>query len=86
MPNEPRRLIDSLTDIEQASFDRAMATVDRMSDGDRRALVNHAVAATIRYATQRDEATLRNWCRGLLRTLRVHADPDYQRARARRGI
>jgi hypothetical protein len=70
-----------LTETERESFDRAMSTIDGMSDEDRRALLAHSVAASIRYASKRDEATLTQWCASLLRTIRVHADPAYREAR-----
>jgi hypothetical protein len=74
-----------LTETERESFDRAMRTIDGMSEEDRRALLAHSVAASIRYATKRDETTLTGWCASLLGTLRLHADPQYQAARAKRS-
>src|SRR3954447_14294046 len=74
---------DRLSERERGSFDRAMSTVDGMTDEERRALVAHAVAASIRHATERDAETLPRWCSGLLRTVRVHADPQYRAARDR---
>jgi hypothetical protein len=70
-----------LTETERESFDRAMTTIDGMSDDDRRALLAYSVAASIRYATKRDGETLAQWCAGLLRTIRIHADPEYRAAR-----
>lgn len=74
-----------LTETERKSFDRAMATIDGMSDEDRRALLARSVAAAIRYAGKREDETLIQASATLLRTIRVYANPEYVRAMARRA-
>lgn len=74
-----------LTETERESFDRAMATIDGMSDEDRRALLARSVAAAIRYAGKREDETLIQAGATLLRTIRVYANPEYVRAMARRA-
>lgn len=67
---------------ERASFDRAMATVDEMDENQKRALIEHAVASSIRYATERKELILEDWARGLLGTLRAHRSAAFRNAMA----
>lgn len=72
--------VSELTAEERDSFDRAMATIESMDDADRRQILEHAVASSIRYATERQDETLRDWTRSLLASLRAGASPEYRSA------
>jgi hypothetical protein len=71
---------DELSFEERASLDRAMATVQEMTEVERLALIEHALAACVRFATKQDEDTLRSWASGLLRTVRVNSSKAYREA------
>lgn len=63
-----------LTDEQRESLERGTATVLGLDDAARQAILEHAIKATIRYATEAHSAdVLHNWALGLLTTLRVHA-------------
>ena len=71
---------NELNAAERESFERAMDAVHHMPEEDRYALIEHAVATSIRYATTQKDQVLTDWAQGILATLRASASKAYQAA------
>lgn len=69
-----------LDERERESFDHAMDAVRQMSPAEQYALIEHAVASSIRYATARKDEILIDWAQGLLTTVRTVAGKAYKAA------
>lgn len=83
-----------LRSLERDAFDRAMAIVEQLPPDAQRALIEHAVATSLRYDRERDPEVLASWSIGLLQTLRLHASAQFAETlgevakfdRSRRGV
>jgi hypothetical protein len=69
-----------LTSLEREAFDRAMAVVEQLPADSQRALIEHAVATTLRYHHEQDPRVLDSWSAGLLQTLRLQATSPFAEA------
>lgn len=72
--------LNELNDEERESFDRAMDTVRSMRHEEQLAIIEHAVATSIRYANIGKDQILTDWARGLLTTLRLNASKAFREA------
>jgi hypothetical protein len=66
-----------LNELERAAFERAMVIVDGLSPDSKDALLERAVATSLRYAREKDTGILASWSTGLLQTLRMRTSKQY---------
>jgi hypothetical protein len=73
---------DELDEAERVSFERAMETVRGLPAAEQHALLEHAVATSIRYATTQKDQVLTEWALSLLTTVRMAASTAFKAATA----